>query len=92
MSGRETPPAGIVLTGGVLKTKALARLAERYLSGVARVKLETYDSVDDPGYNTALAIAVHIVAQSRSAQLTPSGRMGKGVWARVKDVWHGFWE
>ncbi|MBT9154247.1 MAG: Cell division protein FtsA [Firmicutes bacterium] len=92
MSGRETPPAGIVLTGGVLKTKALARLAERYLSGVARVKLETYDSVDDPGYNTALAIAVHIVAQSRSAQLTPSGRMGKGVWARVKDIWHGFWE
>lgn len=92
MSGREAPPAGTVLTGGMLKAKALARLAERSQSGVVRMKLEAYDFVDDPGLHTALAVAAYVFSQERPAQATPSGRIKKSVWARVKGVLQDFWE
>ena len=92
MSGRESPPAGTVLTGGMLKTKALARLAERSQGGVVRMKSEPYDSVDDPGLHTARAIAVYVYSQARPTRLTASGRITTSMWARVKGVLQDFWE
>ena len=92
MSGREAAPAGIILTGGTLKTKALARLAERLLGVIVRVKLQAVDSVDDPGFNTAFAVAAHCASQLKLTHQPSSGRTAKGAWARVKGIWQDFWE
>jgi cell division protein FtsA len=92
MSGREAPPAGIVLTGGLLKAKDLSRLAERYLGNSARTKAETTEAVDDPSFNVAYATSLYVFSQFRQGEVAPSGRNIKGVWARVRGIWQDFWE
>ncbi len=92
MSGRDHPLAGTVLTGGALRTKALAHLAELYLGGGARMKVAAVGAVDDPSLNTAFAVAAYAVSRLWPAQPMHSGKMLSGVWSKAKGIWQNLWE
>lgn len=92
MSNRDVPSAGVVLTGGATKTKALAGLAKRHLAGAVRVNLETYGATDDPGYNVVVATAAYVVSRQRQADERPPGRTSRGLLTRLRGIWQDFWE
>lgn len=94
LSHLDVIPAGIVLTGGVVKTKGFAGLAKRYVTNPVRVSLDTYGAVDDPGYNAAVGIITYVLSRSAYASEQKPQRRGNngGLVARVKGFLKDFWE
>ena len=94
LSNLDVIPAGIVLTGGVAKTKGFTGLAKRYVTNPVRVSLDTYGAVDDPGYNAAVGIITYVLSRSAyAAEQKPQRRGGNGgLVARVKGFLKDFWD
>lgn len=94
LSNLDVIPAGIVLTGGVAKTRSFTNLAKRYLSSGIRLCLDTYGAVDDPGYNAAVGIIMYVISRnlSHAEHKTQRRTSGGGMLDRFKGFLKDFWE
>ncbi|MDP3058677.1 MAG: cell division protein FtsA, partial [bacterium] len=92
----EILPAGIVVSGGVAKTKGIGVLLKRYFpSNSSRLGLNLHETVDDVGYNTVLSIINYAYALNSRTKDRNSGESQKksgGIISRFKDFLKDFWE
>ncbi len=91
----ESIPSGLVLVGGVSKTKGLAPYLRAILSCSVRLAQDGIGGMEDSSYATAIGLVMHAIRrqpvgeQGRSAR---RGRRNAGLLARVVGWFKEMWE
>lgn len=93
----ESIPSGVVLTGGVAKTKGLTLYLREFLGCGVRVAQDGVGGMEDSSYATAIGVVMSAIKrqasggeQSRSARR--ERRSGNGLFARVVGWFKEMWE
>lgn len=84
----------LVVTGGVANARGIKRVVKRYLPGTTRVSVGTHGYVNDPVFNTAVAILSYVlVSINHKPEDEKSPRkISGGVVSRLAGWLKEFWE
>ncbi len=88
MGWEETPPAGVVLTGGVSLMDGVTEMAEKIFGGPVRIAQPKFVGVQSPIYTTAVGIVYSTLKRNKQAvaeKKKPERKANQGVIGRV---WH----
>jgi cell division protein FtsA len=87
MSGGESPPAGVVFTGGVSLLNGLVEMAEGMFSTSVRISQPDYIGVQSPAYSTAVGLIRYIQRHGAvNVQKKPKARgVFQSLWIRVRN-------
>lgn len=91
----ESIPSGLVLVGGVSKTKGLAPYLRAFLSCSVRLAQDGVGGMEDSSYATAIGLVMHAIRRQTVGEQTGSMRRGRrnvGLLARVVGWFKEMWE